>query len=83
LYKNEGWKGYGDWVGNGVISNQNKIFLSYVHARNYAQKLKLETVKQWNEYFRNNSRPLNIPRNPSQAYKKKGWISWKDFLGKK
>jgi hypothetical protein len=83
VYKNEGWEGYGDWLGNGAISNQNKVFLTYEIAKEYAHKLHLNSVKEWNEYFKKNIRPSNIPRNPAQAYKNKGWISWPDFLGKK
>lgn len=83
VYKNEGWEGYGDWLGNGAISNQNKVFLTYEIAKEYAHKLHFNSVKEWNEYFKKNIRPSNIPRNPAQAYKNKGWISWSDFLGKK
>ena len=83
VYKNNGWKGYGDWLGSGTISNQNKVFLTYINAKKYVLSLHLNTVKEWNEYFKKNLRPSNIPRNPAQAYKNKGWISWQDFLGKK
>lgn len=83
VYKNKGWKGFGDWLGNGTISNQNKVFLPFQDAKKYAHSLKLSTLKEWNDYFRKNTRPSNIPRNPSQTYKNKGWVSWQDFLGKK
>lgn len=83
VYKNKGWKGFGDWLGNGTVSNQNKVFLPFQDAKKYAHNLKLSTVKEWNDYFRKNKRPSNIPRNPPQTYKNKGWVSWQDFLGKK
>jgi hypothetical protein len=28
-------------------------------------------------------RPSNIPSNPDEFYKNKGWKGWPDFLGKK
>jgi superfamily II DNA or RNA helicase len=83
VYKNEGWKGFGDWLGNGTISNQNKVFLNYPDAKKYVHKLKLLTQKDWNEYCRKNTKPTNIPRSPAGVYKNKGWVSWQDFLGKK
>jgi hypothetical protein len=82
-YKNLGWRGYGDWLGNGIIANQSKIFLSYSDAKKYVHQLKIQTQKEWNESCKKNEKPSNIPRNPAGVYKNKGWISWQDFLGKK
>jgi superfamily II DNA or RNA helicase len=82
VYKDKGWKGYGDWLGNGTIANQNKAFLNFSDAKKYVHKLKLRTQKDWNNYCRENTRPSNIPRSPAGVYKNKGWISWQDFLGK-
>jgi superfamily II DNA or RNA helicase len=82
VYKNSGWKGYGDWLGNGIISNKNKVFSSYVEAKKYVHKLQLRTQKEWNEFCKKNTRPSNIPRSPAGVYKNKGWISWEDWLGK-
>jgi hypothetical protein len=76
-------EGFGDWLGNGNVSNQSKVFLPYSKAKKYIHKLHLKSVKEWNEYFRNNARPSFIPRNPAEAYKKKGWMGWEDFVGKK
>ena len=28
-YKNKGWNNWGDWLGTGVVANQNKSFLSF------------------------------------------------------
>jgi superfamily II DNA or RNA helicase len=83
IYKDKGWKGYGDWLGTGIVSNQNKIFLTYGEAKKYVHKLQLRSQKEWNEYCKKNERPSNIPRSPSGVYKNKGWINWQDFLGKK
>lgn len=82
VYKNQGWKGFGDWLGNTKLDNYNKVFLTYTEARKYVHKLKLRTQKDWNSYCQQNTRPSNIPRSPAQTYKNKGWISWNDWLGK-
>jgi len=82
VYKNEGWKGFGDWLGINKVANQDKIFMAYIDAKKYVQNLKLRTQKEWNNYCRENKRPSNIPRNPAQAYKNKGWVNWNDWLGK-
>lgn len=81
VYKNEGWMGFGDWLGGNRASNKDKVFLTFSEAKKWALKLNLKTVKEWNEYFKKNERPANIPRNPAQKYKKTGWISWSDWLG--
>lgn len=81
VYKNEGWKGFGDWLGGNKVANKDKVFLTYSEAKKWAVKLNLKTQKEWNEYFKKNVRPSNIPRNPAGKYKKSGWISWSDWLG--
>lgn len=81
VYKNEGWMGFGDWLGGNKVSNKDKVFLTFTEAKKWALKLNLKTQKEWNEYFKKNVRPANIPRNPAQKYKKTGWISWGDWLG--
>jgi superfamily II DNA or RNA helicase len=81
VYKNEGWKGFGDWLGGNKVANKDKVFLTYSEAKKWAAKLNLKTQKEWNEYFKKNVRPSNIPRNPAGKYKKSGWISWSDWLG--
>jgi hypothetical protein len=75
--------GFGDWLGGNRASNKDKVFLTFSEAKKWALKLNLKTQKEWNEYFKKNERPANIPRNPAQKYKKTGWISWGDWLGTK
>ena len=82
VYKNDGWKGFGDWLGSNKVANQNKVFSPYIEARKFVHKLKLRSQKDWNIYCQENTRPLNIPRSPAGVYKNKGWISWNDWLGK-
>ena len=43
VYKKE-WKGYGDWLGTGNISNHKKNFISFKKARKFAISLKLRST---------------------------------------
>jgi hypothetical protein len=79
-YKNKGWSGMGDWLGTGIIANQNKIFLSFEDARKFVQALYLKSGTEWNKYSKSNQKPENIPTTPNETYKKE-WISWGDYLG--
>jgi superfamily II DNA or RNA helicase len=81
-YKNLGWLGLGDWLGNGAIANSKMEFVAFDTARNHARNLKLNSVKEWNLYSKSGKRPSNIPSNPQNPYKNKGWKGWADFLGK-
>ena len=80
-YKNQGWKGFGDWLGNNKIANQDKVYKSFKEAKSFVIKLKLNGQKEWYEYCKSGNKPNDIPRNPYQTYKKKGWIGFGDWLG--
>jgi hypothetical protein len=77
-YKNE-WKGWGDFLGSGVIANSKRNYFSFLEAKKFIRGLNLKSENQWYEYWSKNS-PL-IPRNPQQKYKSE-WRGWADFLGK-
>jgi len=86
-YKNVGWGGYGDWLGTGRISNQNRMFLSHNQAKKIVQKViwngdSLGSGTDFNNWFKSGNCPKNIPSAPDRTYKKQDtWISWGDFLG--
>jgi hypothetical protein len=44
MYKDKGWKGMGDWLGTDTIANQEKEYLSFEEAREYARSLGLKTT---------------------------------------
>ena len=79
-YPND-WKGWGDWLGTGNISSQNKIFLSFEKARKFAQSLNLTSDAEWKSYTKSGNKPDNIPSDPSHNYKDKGWKGVGDWLG--
>ena len=78
-YKDKGWISWGDFLGTGNV--RKKDFLAFEEAREFARNLKLKSSTEWGKWSKSGERPENIPANPNQAYKNKGWISWGDFLG--
>ena len=58
-----------------------KQFRDFESAREFARTLGLKGTKEWQEYCTLNTLPTNSSSRPDYVYKKKGWISWGDFLG--
>lgn len=74
VYKKTGdWKNWGDFLGT--------CNLPFEEVRKFVKKLNLKNRLEWNSYWKENKRPNNIPKNPNDAYKNKGWEGWADFLG--
>ena len=80
-YKNEGWKGFGDWLGTGSIAPQDREYISFEKARDFVRKLKLKNRDDWVRFCKSNKKPNDIPSVPGRAYKNKGWKGWGNFLG--
>ena len=82
-YKNNGWKGWSDFLGVVIISTNNKKFKSYLEAKSYVQKLGIKSSTMWKLYIKNNLIDDDMPRMPDWTYKAKGdWKGWADFLNK-
>ena len=77
VYKDKGWKGYGDWIGTGKLSSKeiSENFLSFKEARDEVRKLaKKYKLKNWDDWRRATSEgkiPKNIPFRPDHVYSKK------------
>jgi len=80
-YKNKGWISWGDWLGTYRIADKNRIFRSFIKAREFAHNLKLKSGDEWRGYCKNGSKPDDIPADPRNAYKNDGWVSMGDWLG--
>ncbi len=80
-YKNKGWVSYGDWLGTGFVTTQQRAYLPYSEVRKYVHKLNLSNVVQWNLFCKSGKKPIDIPSNPQKNYKDKGWKGWGDWLG--
>ena len=81
VYKNKGWINWGDWLGTGRISDRNRKYRQFDEAREYVRSLNLSNRKEWKEYCKSGKKPYDIPAQPHEHYKDKGWISWGDWLG--
>ncbi len=79
VYRQNGWKGMGDWLGTGRIANYNKKFRPFNDTKKYVQKLKLKNHKEWQKHCNSGNKPEDIPTKCQDIYKK----GWKDFLGTK
>jgi hypothetical protein len=86
IYRDRGWKGYGDWLGTGTIAPYLRIYRSFREARRFARQLHLASRVWWWRYTKGQlpAKPLlpkDIPANPRQTYRRRGWKGWGDWLG--
>jgi superfamily II DNA or RNA helicase len=86
IYKDHGWKGLGDWLGNGKVADRDKVYRPFKKARIFAHSLKLKKYSEWREYAKGlkptlGSLPTDIPANPNTTYKDSGWVSFSDWIG--
>jgi superfamily II DNA or RNA helicase len=81
-YKNSGWKGWGDWLGNGNVRTGTIPYLNFHAARKVARGFKLKSNKEWGVYLKEKYKQKNLPASPDYFYKNKGWKGWPDWLGK-
>jgi len=79
-YKNQGWEGFGDWLGTGRVADQFKQYRPFEEARTFAHSLKLKGQKDWRKYCRSGNKPDDIPTNPHSTYKKQ-FSGYGDWLG--
>jgi superfamily II DNA or RNA helicase len=82
IYKNEGWKGWHEFLGTRRKGKSVKNFVSYDECKNWFIQNNIISKTKWEQYCKSNKRPTNIPRAPDRVYKEKGWRGWADFCGK-
>jgi len=85
-YQDKGWSSMGDWLGTGRMANRLKKFKSFVKAKKFVQSLGLKSNTEWKAYCKGEipdlpPKPDDIPANPNQTYKEKGWKGMGDWLG--
>ena len=71
-YTDKGWKGYGDWLGTGNISNTGRQFRPFDEARAFARKLKLKSGTEWRTFYKGEmpklgQLPADIPAAPGRT----------------
>jgi len=60
---------------------QTKDMMVFKDAKEFVKKYGFKNSNEWNIFWKNNKKPLNLPLHPYVTYKNRGWISWSDFLG--
>ena len=80
-YKDDGWVGWGHWLGTGNTSTLNMYFRPYGDARRFASALGLRTSREWHAYSRSGARPSDVPSNPQVVYRDAGWSGMFRWLG--
>jgi len=80
VYRDQGWKNLGDWLGTGNIAPQKRTFLPFEKARGHVRKLELKNQAAWLKWAKSNARPENIPYEPHEVYKDQGWEDLDDWL---
>ena len=82
IYKDDGWIGSPDWLGNGNIDYSKVLWASYETAREYAIKNNVITKADWVKLTSLSKFPVNIPKVIEQYYIGNGWIDWFHFTGR-
>lgn len=86
VYMDQGWSGYGDWLGNGNVSTRLRRYRSFAKARTYVRSLGLKNEGEWRRYVKGQmsglrKKPEDIPASPHMSYRDKGWQNYGDWLG--
>lgn len=86
VYKDKGWKNWGEWLGTGNISTKQRKYRDYMSAKKFVASLNLKNKKEWVNYCHDNTEhsiklPIDIPKSPYTVYNNLGWKNWKDWLG--
>ena len=71
----------GDWIGTGSVASFNRQYRPFKDAREFVRGLKLNNQKEWRAFAKSSKRPPNIPSNPWDTYKDKGWAGIGDWIG--
>src|SRR5947207_125041 len=50
VYKDEGWIGWGDWLGTGTVAVFNRTYRSFEEARDFAHSLGLKNGDEWKSW---------------------------------
>jgi len=81
IYKNKGWKNWGDWFGTEYVATQQREYLEFGDARKIIHSKKFNSRTEWRKYLKDSKFPKNIPKAPEQYYKNKGWKNFGDWIG--
>lgn len=82
IYKDEGFKSWGQFLGTGSIqhSKRKNLYWSFKEARKFVHKLNLKSQSEWSKYCSSGKKPIEVPSHPHLVYAKE-WISMGNWLG--
>jgi hypothetical protein len=80
-YKENGWTGWGDWLGTRTVATHLRRYRPFKKARAFVRSRSLKSVTEWQEFCKSGKKPNDIPVAPEQVYAKNGWAGWGDWLG--
>ena len=80
-YEDDGWQGYGHWLGTGNLAGGKLAFLPFKKALLYARSRKLKSFNEWRDWAKAGDRPANMPSNPERTYKHEVWQGYGHWLG--
>ena len=78
VYKHDGWRRYGHWLGTGAVATKDQQFLPFKKALLHARSLKLKSLEEWCKI---GVREASMPANPDQTYTHEGWQGYGHWLG--
>ena len=81
VYANDGWAGYGDWLGTGRIADRLREYRPFKQARAFTHRLGLKSQTEWSDYCKSGTKPKDIPTTPQRTYANEGWAGTGDWLG--
>jgi hypothetical protein len=70
IYKNSGWKDWGDFLGTGFIVPGKRNYRSFQDAKKFVSSLGLKTWEEWIAYCKSGKKPDDIPAYPYAVYTK-------------
>ena len=86
IYRDKGWRSFGDWLGTGTVAFCYRYFRPFRLARTFVRSLGLRSGAEWGMYFKGllpgkPPCPDDLPRHPSRVYRQSGWRGMGDWLG--
>lgn len=79
VYKDKGWVSWGDFLSTGVIQSNKVDYIKYDEAKDMLSTLKIKNSFEYKELVKAGELQ-KLPVRPERYYRKRGWISWADFL---
>jgi hypothetical protein len=81
VYAENGWTGWGDWLGTDVVATLLRQYRPFKKARAFVRSRNLKTVIEWRKFCKSGKKPDDIPKVPWKVYAENGWAGFGDWLG--